>query len=350
MVEEFQPSPEFIAELKKKLAEAEERKKFPTPEINHFRLGPYIFRTIYSMIVQRPGDEHLHEFICQHLFNSAFNVRWFEAESKKPVEEQHVVARWSNARFRFMKECQKLNIPAGQLVTPNGETRELVSLAADVYYLELVHELPRRLKERLRNRNEFQGARYEVAVAASMIRAGFQVTWADERHTNRKIPEFNAYQAYTEETIAVEAKSRRRKGTLHQEGQPDNIDEATLDIFSLYNKAMEKDPGTRPFGVFIDINLPRYFDGRKTWGDLFFEKLSKERLSMFGRVVPSFLAITNCAWHYDGERQATKEEFILYIPPKNTRNLMFPLRHSITEKTLKRSLEMFSKIPDESLK
>jgi hypothetical protein len=59
--------------------------------------------------------------------------------------------------------------------------------------------------QRLRSYEAFQGARYEIAVAATFVRCGFDIEWVEEKA--KKHCEFNATHKGTGENIAVETKS-----------------------------------------------------------------------------------------------------------------------------------------------
>lgn len=346
-MERFQPSKEFLQEMRQKMLEAEELKKFPVPQLFNFQLGEITCRIIWNRMFQRPKDEHLHEFIFHAMF-WVLGDHWYKAEKEKPEDERHVIVQWEKARFDFLGRLQEDGHKIGNPVIPTGQVRELISLAADMYYLQLVNELPKSLVNRLKTMDGFQGARYEIAVAASLVRAGFEIRWTDSRKATTKIHEFDAFQSYTGETIAIEAKSRRRSGTLHQKGNLPDFENLKIDIFGLYNDAMKQNPGDRPFGVFIDINLPRTLESKIDWKNQFFEKLTVEGSAIFGEVSPTFLAITNCAWHYDGEFMATPEEYVLLFPSVDT--VRFPIKSEITHETVLRALAKFSKIPDDIMK
>src|SRR5205085_11942787 len=113
-----------------------------------------------------------------------------------------------------------------------GVVRELLTLASDVYTLLLVEKLPKSLLERLRNIGQYQGARYEVAVAAALVRAGFTINWQKGRGET-KIYEFDATHKISKETIAVEAKSKVRKGAIHEKGDIEPLKDARTDIIRL---------------------------------------------------------------------------------------------------------------------
>jgi len=205
IMNEINLSPEVLQDIANKLAEIEYKRKFPEPNLNNFRLGEFIGRTIWNKIHWRPKDEHLHEFIFQAMGWTLGN-HWIEEQMKMPLSDRHVIMKWTQSRYDFLTKIQKQGYKLGELVIPTGEVRELMSLAADMYFLQIGNELPKNLVKRLKSYDGFQGARFEIAVAASLVRAGFTVQWTDSHNSKKKIHEFDAYQIYTKETIAIEAK------------------------------------------------------------------------------------------------------------------------------------------------
>lgn len=203
-------------EMSKKMAQVGEQLMFPGPQFHSSRLGDVIVRSIGKRIFSRKKDEHLHEFIFHAMF-WVLSKKWYREEKQKPFGEQHIIVRWEQARYEFLEKVQELGLEINQMTIPTGDVRELLSLAADMYYVQLVNKLPKDLIKRLKNLHGFQGARYEIAVAASMIRAGFEIQWI-KPDSIKKTPEFNAFQSFTKETVAIKVKSKRRTGTLHQKG------------------------------------------------------------------------------------------------------------------------------------
>jgi hypothetical protein len=224
---------------------------------------------------------------------------------------------------------------------------ELIALARDVYYLQLVHELPTPLRDRLIDYDAFQGARYEIAVAASLVRAGFEIEWLRNRQS-KKHCEFNAIHKVTKEVIAVEAKSRRRPGVYHQKGDLPDLGVMKADIFSLYNEATLQNPGDKPFGVFIDINLPSQRDRttlERDWVKDLLLKINREERSVFGSPPPAFVGITNSGWFYEGKSPAGWGESLAFVLP----NASHPLKAPLTIEALHEALKLFSIIPDEDI-
>jgi hypothetical protein len=309
------------------------------------QLGPIKLRFIWNKVYQRPADEHLHEFLI-HILRWTLGEKWYQEQEGKPDEEKHVIMRWIDSRHEFLTKIQHLNLTARDRVTPSGEFRELIALAADMYYLQLVNELPGTLKDRLRGYDEFQGARYEIAVAASLVRAGFEIEWV-KAPKGQKHHEFNATHKVTGEVVAIEAKSRRRPGTLHQKGERPDFTAVRADIFSLYNQAMGQHPKDRPFGVFIDVNVPHQTNRPlpdRDWINNLRQKLAEEKEALFGAVSPNFLAVTNSAWHYEAKSEAAPGEYMLVIAP----NPPFRFNNPLTLEAVNRALSIFSDIPDEN--
>jgi hypothetical protein len=98
---------------------------------------------------------------------------------------------------------------------PTGEVQAMLTLAYDIYCLCLINQLPEEILDHVRNYNEFQGVRYEIALKASLVRAGFSISWLE---SNEIHAEFTASLAESGEIIIVEAKSRHRLGFLHEPG------------------------------------------------------------------------------------------------------------------------------------
>jgi hypothetical protein len=61
-----------------------------------------------------------------------------------------------------------------------GPVTAYLCFSYDLYWLQLVHGLPKSLIKRLCSKEHFQGARYEIAIAATCARAGFQIELLDE--------------------------------------------------------------------------------------------------------------------------------------------------------------------------
>lgn len=131
--------------------------------------------------------------------------------------------------------------------------RELNTLAHDLITLDLISSRPDSLIVRLKRRNDYQGVRYEIAIAASLARAGFQIEWLDKE---QKSAELLATHDVTGETFAVEAKSRHRGGVFSSGLQTSTVANLKADIATLYKGACRKQTQGHPLAIFIDAQIP----------------------------------------------------------------------------------------------
>jgi hypothetical protein len=131
------------------------------------------------------------------------------------------------------------------------------SLSHDLYVLRNLHRLQDVVVDRLRRHDLFQGARYELSVAATCIKAGLDVEYDDETDKKQKHPEFRATDRRNGQVVFVETKSRKT-----DLGAPISAPRETLlapkgSIRRLLKRALNKGvPG--PYVIFLDLNLPRY--------------------------------------------------------------------------------------------
>jgi hypothetical protein len=145
--------------------------------------------------------------------------------------------------------------PSGLLhTTPDGIMTAYLMVAYDLYILRDNNKLQDDVVRRLRDRNQFEGARYELYVAATFIRAGCGFTFEDESDGKRKHPEFVATDPTTGLTFAVEAKARQ--GVRRPPFDIATIRPAVRDLLL---SAARKKPG-HPLVVFLEVNVPPDID------------------------------------------------------------------------------------------
>ena len=319
--------------------------RYPGPRSWKAPLGQYTVRFIWNRIYARPKDETFHQFIL-YVLSITLGKNWYEAQSKLPSEDQHIIIRWSSA----LKLRLDLDVPTDAKIgerfelTPTSEIQELLVLADDIDRLQLVQRLPRQIRTRLRSYDHFQGARYEIAVAAMFVRCGFEIEWIDEKAV--KHCEFVARHKVSGERIAVEAKSRVRKGALHKKGPtfgPDAI--LPADVGNLFDKALGQNPDDKPFAIFIDVNLPHQSHKsalEKAWvRDI--EHMMKQRPepTESAPAAYSLLALTNFAWHFGGRNRPSPGEFLFCVPAWSRQ----PIREFATIDALKYAVSTYGAIP-----
>ena len=170
----------------------------------------------------RPPNETFHEFIL-HVLRETLGEPWRAAQAALPEDERHFVFKCFEQLSVFLGEHtdpEELAREGQVSAEPNGWVRYLISLAWDVATLIHAGEPPDELIDRLRDRDNFQGARYELAIAAIFARLDCSIRWLDADPALRTVKhvEFEATHRPTGQTFAVEAKSRHRAGVLNQPG------------------------------------------------------------------------------------------------------------------------------------
>jgi hypothetical protein len=287
-------------------------------------------RAVGSELHRRPLEETDQEFYV-YLLVQSLGVEWVKPQLARPASDRHVLGDWLGnwqAARRQASEAQ----PGQRLydTAATGTLTALLCIAFDVYSVRHAMKMPESLLKRLRNPDQFQGARYELAIAAVFARAGYELEWLSD--SDRKLPEFIAHHSESKIEIAVEAKSRHRPGVLGRAGPRPPAEELEPDVARLMRDALKKETGARPFVVCLDLNLPTQdastFEQRGTelhervlqpfWGN---DETSSAPFSA------AFL--TNYSWHWDGEDPAGDPMSFVAVPgkphiwlPENERELL----------------------------
>lgn len=265
---------------------------------------------IWNKVLFRPLTETFHEFLVEVPLKGTFGERWYKGEKAKGEGNPHVVIPWLEALRLQQAKYKPANHQKGEVfgAPASGEVTALIALAHDLYLLQKVNRLPIKLVNRLRNFGEFQGARYEVAIAAAFVKCGFEIEWITD--SGARHPEFVARNPQTGEHVAVETKSRHRRGVLNQPGKP--AIQFAADIEQLYADAVGQNPGDRPFAIFIDVNVPTGSDPNNLadWqAEILARWTSDDGVSLIG--------FTNFAWYYAEAEQPmprAQEYFLITIP------------------------------------
>jgi hypothetical protein len=267
-------------------------------------------RAIGNTVALRPPHETDHEFYVD-LLCSTLGADWHQAQLALPEHERHVIEGWVDAYGRT-RSGEAANAPLTQegdrlySAPATGDLKALLCLAYDVYTLKHAMALPEPLIERLKRPDQFQGARYEIAIGAVFARSGYSIDWLTAA-TDRKLPEFIARHPSSKIEIAVEAKSRHRPGVLGRSGERPAIEAMRVDVGGLMKRALAKETEGRPYIVCIDLNLPTAQEGDTAeW----VSELYSEVLEPVGRESTgepdrfSAACFTNYSWHWDGEELA----------------------------------------------
>jgi hypothetical protein len=169
---------------------------------------------------------------------------WFQ-ETYESREDAHPLGEWAR---RIAELRAGSPTPTKVAVTEmSGAVAAYLRLAYDLYCLSHNTSVQARLIDRLRDRHQFHGARYETKIAAIFVRAGFDVEYENEQDRTTSHCELIAISSRTKRTFSVECKRR----------QPD-VRRSAHDVRKV-GKQLVRALGKRalhPRFVFIDLDVP----------------------------------------------------------------------------------------------
>lgn len=261
----------------------------------------------------KPGLS-FHELILWNL-TMTLGKEWWDEESKKTSSERHFIRR-------CFDEIRSKPSAGGEFhdVTNNlrsfvatGNMQSMISLAFDLYLLTHKGFMPEEWLHRLRDQGEYQGVRYEIAVASLFVRIGSDLEFYPLENPKRYRPEFIARHVELNTSVAVEAKSRRRAGVINEKGEANLRKAMRGDVQKLFNKALKKEVDDLPYLIFIDVNAPNTLD-EDTIETRWFTDIQKmfdsyETPTAENPQKQNALIATNYSFHYDGNDVARGAQF-----------------------------------------
>lgn len=257
--------PEVVDEMQRRLRDHKDRLKDHATRHGHVREPVHatfqgrkivaVGSSIYFSRPERPWRT-FHDFLMEYVAGK-FGPEWATAQQAQAQGGRHPVYDMFEGWRAFLREHNADPDVAGVRSVPmTGNIASLITLANDLFTVADNASLQDRLLLRLRHAEQYQGARYELFVIATCVRAGFSVEYEDEDDRSRKHPELIATHKATGLQVAVEAKSRHRDGVLGYKSQVlAPKDEHKAGVKNLLLNAMKKAPG-KPYVVFVDVNLP----------------------------------------------------------------------------------------------
>jgi hypothetical protein len=170
------------------------------------------------------------DFLFEYI-SIALGSGWGNDEIAKPIDQRHPILIWYQKVCVYQKK--QIKEPSKVHTSPmTGVVGAYLHLAHDLYALDHNAESQAKLLARLRNRDKFTGARYEVYVAATFIRAGFDIEFENEDDGSTTHCEFTATHRRTRKRFSVEAKRREghrvRIGTLFNSALAKNANHARV--------------------------------------------------------------------------------------------------------------------------
>lgn len=124
----------------------------------------------------------------------------------KPDDKRHPIIKWYQ-KICLLQSKYKNKVHGLYQMPKTGAVSAYYGLAYDLYCLDHNAALQEALLARLKNPDQnFYGVRYEIAVAATMIRGGFAVEFEDESDRRTTHCEFTATSSRTGKQFSVECK------------------------------------------------------------------------------------------------------------------------------------------------
>ena len=261
-------------------------------------------------------DDNPHATFHQLLFRNLQQVlgeEWWKQQDSKADSERHYVRvcfeKLSSSGARTDLDMTQIDENTRSMLA-TGDVQALLSLAFDVWLLAQKGYLRDDWLNRLRDRDQYQGVRYEIGVASMFVRMGCELEFYDNDRVEEdgnppKRAEFIAVHTETGNRVAVEAKSRHVHGVIHTPGTLNYRNALKGDITELYKKALKKVTDGLPLVIFIDVNSPteavQVAQETKWYQDI--------RRSFDSRPVPTAtcpdkyaaLFVTNFSPHYQGD-------------------------------------------------
>jgi hypothetical protein len=263
----------------------------------------------------RPPEESFDEFVINVLFWE-LGERWFKAQRALPPDQRHFIMRCWDGYHRFKDRSMTEANRRGKhwAAPPDGWTKSLLALAIDVYSLLHRGELPRRLANRLLNADQYQGARYEIAIAGLFTRIGCKVAFLDRSTSDPQAThcEFIATHIASGVEVGVEVKSRHRRGVQGRPGTPADVAAVRGDIAPVVDDALTQAPDGKPFIVFVDANAPMDVatgEPRPWVEDIEGYLTGLPRGTSGAPVRWNAIVVTNYAFHYATEDEAEPAQF-----------------------------------------
>lgn len=307
---------EIIERARNKISEPFEKGGFLTgrPFIGTIFNGQRA-RAVGNQVFLRPLDETFQLFVLRRL-SEIIGKDWFDKERLKQDKGRHPVFLWFEELNVKMSSLAPLT--AGEKIRPlemDGNIKALLTLAFDFYSLAhcSANPLPKMLK-RLKVVDQFQGARYEIAVAGLVARSGFDITWISDDTV--KHCEFIAKHKITKETLAFEAKSHHREGVLGKVGDF-SVEKTKVKIIDHIREALEQSEKDVPLVIFDDLNLPltpnEALENKKWFKDINEQLEHMKFYDNYKDTNYGALFITNFSWHFHQVLPSDENEVVMYF-------------------------------------
>jgi hypothetical protein len=237
------------------------------------------------------------DFLADYI-KGVLDPAWGNAELAKPFADRHPVMQWYDTYCRYQQTTVKTPGVTTQ-ATVTGIVACYLGLAYNLYLLDHNVELQKKLVNRLKVRDQFQGAYYELIVANLLIRAGFGLELEDEADGTSKHCEFSARSRRTGKKYWVEAKMRSVVGLFGKTAADGTTNTNPLGrLIPQLNEAFKK-PAADERLIFIDLNaeMTAGSNGKPQWIEAAARRLERYEKEELAAGTIAYVFVTNFAFH-----------------------------------------------------
>lgn len=236
------------------------------------------------------------DFLVGYL-GAVMGAEWGNAEIAKPLAERHLIVQWYQACCHLQREHLHDELGEIKSMPMKGVVYCYLGLAYGLFLLKHNVELQERLVKRLKDPKQFQGAYYEVIIANSLIRAGFELTLEDETDEASKHCEFAAVSKKTGKRYWVEAKMRGVAGVLGKTEVDGTTNSDPTCMLSIHLNAALKKSAADERLIFIDLNAdPQTDNNMPEWMKRAVKKLDARKKDLRSGQ-SAYVFITNMPFH-----------------------------------------------------
>ena len=251
------------------------------------------------------------DFLSEYL-KIKLTPEWGNAEIAKPLQDRHPIMQWYDEYCNYQRRYFQ---PSGEVCDAPmiGVVYCYLGLAYSLYLLDHNVELQARLIKRLKDPSNFQGAYYELIVANSLIRAGFDLVLEDEEDKTTKHCEFASVSKKTGKRYWVEAKMRGIVGSLgktENDGAKKKKEDPASKLIKHLNEAFRK-PAPNERLIFIDLNTASYDGEKPAWAENVIKKLDRYEKGLEPDL-KAYVFVTNMPFHLELQSEQPKLAVLTY--------------------------------------
>lgn len=290
------PHPELEQRFREFEAHERQRQKqqgHGRPIISEVMKG-YRFVAVGSHLFFSNNWKTFYDFLFDYI-KRVMGSEWGNSELKKPATDRHPLLNWYEATANYIRSHVKERGEV-HLIESIGIVSAYAALAYNLYLIAHNQKLEELLLKRLRDRNQFLPAYYEVLVFGALIRAGFELEFEDESDALTTHCELTAIFKQTGKRFSVEAKMRQ-------------AETKSTDIGRQIKKALRK-RALHTRIIFVEANIPEVADDtlrvkslNRILGDI--RRREEEEISPGMAPPPAYIVVTNHPYLYFPDRPST---------------------------------------------